>query len=95
VATGTVAHATKGAPLTRLQIEQWQLVSLVGAPSAVYRMKPQKQPPSIICITLSSAANISVHQRRRERHSHVRRNARVDGCRPPAAAFCLRDVKIA
>jgi hypothetical protein len=69
VATGTVAHATKGAPPTRLQIEQWQLVSLVGAPSAVYRMKPQKQPPSIICITLSSAANISVHQRRRERHS--------------------------
>jgi hypothetical protein len=31
---GTVIHATKGAPLTRRQIEQWQLVSLLTGPTA-------------------------------------------------------------
>jgi hypothetical protein len=30
----TVNQVTKGAPLTLLQIEQWQFVSLLGAPSA-------------------------------------------------------------
>ena len=29
---GTVNHATKGAPLVRRQIEQWQLVSSLGGP---------------------------------------------------------------
>jgi hypothetical protein len=31
---GTLNHATKGAPLVRRQIEQWQLVSWKGVPVA-------------------------------------------------------------
>jgi hypothetical protein len=34
LARGTLNHATKGAPLVRRQIEQWQLVSWNGAPAA-------------------------------------------------------------
>jgi hypothetical protein len=44
--TGTVNHATTGAPLVRRQMEQWQNVSEDGFPLASYRTNPQKQPPS-------------------------------------------------
>lgn len=43
--TGTVSHATKGAPLVRRQIEQWHPVSSEMGPSIAYRTEPQQQPP--------------------------------------------------
>jgi hypothetical protein len=41
-------QVTNGAPVVPRQIEQWQLVSWKGAPSASYRIAPQKQPPRSI-----------------------------------------------
>ena len=38
-------QVTKGAPVVRRQIEQWQFVSWNGVPRASYRIAPQKHPP--------------------------------------------------
>jgi hypothetical protein len=38
-------QVTKGAPVVRRQIEQWQFVSSNSVPRASYRIDPQKHPP--------------------------------------------------
>jgi hypothetical protein len=41
----TLNQVTKGAPVVRRQIEQWQFVSLNDVPRASYRIASQKHPP--------------------------------------------------
>jgi hypothetical protein len=53
----TLNQVTKGAPVVRRQIEQWQFVSWNGVPRASYRIALQKHPPVSIG---TSSANVLI-----------------------------------
>ena len=52
-------QVTKGAPVVRRQIEQWQFVSSNGVPRASYRIAPQKHPPVSIGTSSRYRPNLS------------------------------------